>query len=84
MRAKNAALNCVRKALQNHQYQIIKPRIVLVSDTPSFIEDIMPSLMEFSDVCGSEMQSLYCVNLFSVNEVLYHHCRLYILITNHF
>ncbi|KAK1318389.1 hypothetical protein QJS10_CPB04g00180 [Acorus calamus] len=49
-RAMNAAVNCIKKALQYHQHDNGKPRVVLVSDTPSLIKDITPELLEFVEV----------------------------------
>uniref|UniRef100_A0A7N0UQA3 Uncharacterized protein n=1 Tax=Kalanchoe fedtschenkoi TaxID=63787 RepID=A0A7N0UQA3_KALFE len=48
IRAVHAALECVRKALKN--LQISRPRLVLVSDTPSFIEEVTPLVNEFAEV----------------------------------
>ncbi|KAF9622358.1 hypothetical protein IFM89_031161 [Coptis chinensis] len=50
VRAVQAALNCIKKALLSLQDQLTMPRVVLVSDTPSLIKDITPSLQEFAKV----------------------------------
>ncbi|GFZ17342.1 hypothetical protein Acr_26g0006120 [Actinidia rufa] len=49
-RAVMAATNCVKKALLRNCPQLPKPRVVLVSDTPSVINDITPKLQEFAEV----------------------------------
>lgn len=41
---------CIRKASSAHRPQSAKPRVVLVSDTPSFIKDISPGVKEFGEV----------------------------------
>ncbi|GFZ03922.1 hypothetical protein Acr_16g0005460 [Actinidia rufa] len=45
-----AATNCVKNALLRNCPQLAKPRVVLVSDTPSVINDITPKLQEFAEV----------------------------------
>ncbi|PIN19388.1 hypothetical protein CDL12_07936 [Handroanthus impetiginosus] len=49
VRAKQAALDCIRKVIHNHPV-ISKPKVVLVSDTPSMVKDIAPNLQEFAEV----------------------------------
>lgn len=49
MRAKRAALDCLRKAVHNLP-MISKPKVVLVSDTPSMVKDIAQSLEELAEV----------------------------------
>ncbi|XP_020581909.1 uncharacterized protein LOC110025660 isoform X2 [Phalaenopsis equestris] len=49
-RAVKAALMCVKRAMHNHYHNISNPRVVLVSDTPSFIKEITPNLTEFADI----------------------------------
>ncbi|KAH0464415.1 hypothetical protein IEQ34_007201 [Dendrobium chrysotoxum] len=49
-RAVKAALICVKRAVHNLDPRIANPRVVLVSDTPSFIKEITPNLTEFADV----------------------------------
>ncbi|GAB4848648.1 hypothetical protein Ancab_003359 [Ancistrocladus abbreviatus] len=49
VRAVQAALSCTRKAMQNIQ-QVSRPKVILVSDTPSFIKAIKPSVGEFAEV----------------------------------
>ncbi|KAJ3671836.1 hypothetical protein LUZ60_007915 [Juncus effusus] len=51
IRATNAAVKCIKKAIEKYCAQVPRrPRILLVSDTPSFISDIKPYLTEFADV----------------------------------
>ncbi|OVA09617.1 hypothetical protein BVC80_9101g145 [Macleaya cordata] len=50
VRAVQAALNCIKKAMRSYQHQVGRPRVVLVSDTPSLIKDITPMLQEFAEV----------------------------------
>ncbi|XP_021835457.2 uncharacterized protein [Spinacia oleracea] len=44
-----SALSCIRKAMENLE-QVARPKVVLVSDTPSFISTIKPSLQELAQV----------------------------------
>ncbi|PIA50977.1 hypothetical protein AQUCO_01100058v1 [Aquilegia coerulea] len=50
VRALQAALSCLKKALLTFQQQAARPRVVLVSDSPSLIKDITPSVQEFAEV----------------------------------
>lgn len=50
IRATKAAVECIKRALDTVQCQNAKPRIVLVSDTPSFIAEIAPYLSDFAEV----------------------------------
>ncbi|CAA7396314.1 unnamed protein product [Spirodela intermedia] len=50
VRAIQAALMCIRRASSAHRPQSAKPRVVLVSDTPSFIRDISPGVKEFGEL----------------------------------
>lgn len=52
-RAVKAAVICVKRAVHNLDPRIANPRVVLVSDTPSFIKEITPNLTEFADVSES-------------------------------
>lgn len=49
VRAPRAALNCIRRALRK-LHQISRPRVVLVTDTPSFVKSILPNISEFAEV----------------------------------
>ncbi|CAI0396826.1 unnamed protein product [Linum tenue] len=49
VRAVQAALNCVQKAMHNLQNKQ-RPRLVLVSDTPSFVKSLLPNISEFAEV----------------------------------
>ncbi|XP_042014641.1 uncharacterized protein LOC121762731 [Salvia splendens] len=49
VRAKQAAVDCLRKALLNLPV-LSKPKIVLVSDTPSMVKNIAITLEEFAEV----------------------------------
>lgn len=44
-----AALSCIEKAVQKLQH-VSRPKVVVVSDTPSFISAIKPSLQELAEV----------------------------------
>ncbi|XP_047313218.1 uncharacterized protein LOC124916531 [Impatiens glandulifera] len=48
-RAVHAAVNCIKKAVHNLQISS-KPKVVLVSDTPSLISEISQSLGDFAEV----------------------------------
>lgn len=49
VRAVRAALNCVRKAMRNLPH-MRRPRVVLVSDTPSFVKSTLANMNEFAEV----------------------------------
>lgn len=49
-RAVTAALNCIKKALVNDSGYLSRPRIAIVSDTPSIVNDITPKVQEFAEV----------------------------------
>ena len=44
-----AALRCIRKALENVE-KIAKPKVILVSDNPSFIMTLKASVQELAEV----------------------------------
>ncbi|KAI3417948.1 uncharacterized protein J3R85_014083 [Psidium guajava] len=50
LRAAQAALSCIRKTISN--LQLSNPRVVVVSDTPSFIRSITHNISEFAEVFG--------------------------------
>ncbi|MCL7030962.1 hypothetical protein MKW94_023431 [Papaver nudicaule] len=50
VRAVQAALSCIQKVVRSYESKVGRPRIVLVSDTPSLIKDITPMLQEFAEV----------------------------------
>ncbi|KAK4746662.1 hypothetical protein SAY87_025699 [Trapa incisa] len=62
-RALQAALNCIRRAMSN--MQLPKPRVVVVSDTPSSVKSIIQNISEFAEVLHFEHE-LYGGNL-SIN-----------------
>lgn len=49
VRVVRAALNCIKKATGNLQ-QASRPRVVLVSDTPSIIRTVSPYIQQFGEV----------------------------------
>ncbi|GAA0139678.1 hypothetical protein LIER_01175 [Lithospermum erythrorhizon] len=49
VRAVQAALNCIEKAVQNLPL-ISRPKVVIVSDTPHVVEDVALRLNEFAEV----------------------------------
>lgn len=49
VRAAQAALNCIRKAVRNLG-KSPRPRVVLVSDTPSLIKSVTPNISKFAEV----------------------------------
>lgn len=53
VRAVQAALNCLRKAIHDLK-QGSKPRVVLVSDTPALVRSIKPNISEFAEVLHFE------------------------------
>ncbi|MBA0739494.1 hypothetical protein Gogos_012761, partial [Gossypium gossypioides] len=48
VRAAQAALNCLKRAIRNLQ-QGSRPRVVVISDTPSFIKGITPNISEVAE-----------------------------------
>lgn len=48
LRAVQAALACTRKAADNLKL-LSRPRVVIVSDTPSLVKEIAPDLNEFAE-----------------------------------
>ncbi|KAJ4960220.1 hypothetical protein NE237_020130 [Protea cynaroides] len=50
VRTVQAALNCIKKALSSYSAQVARPRVVVISDTPSLIKDIAPYLQKFAEV----------------------------------
>ncbi|XP_026377228.1 uncharacterized protein LOC113271545 [Papaver somniferum] len=57
VRAVQAALSCIQKAVRSYESKMGRPRIVLVSDTPSLIKDITPMLREFAEVLHFDYES---------------------------
>ncbi|XP_063948643.1 uncharacterized protein LOC108216077 isoform X2 [Daucus carota subsp. sativus] len=49
LRATQAALSCIKKAVHDMQLGL-RPRVVLISDSPSAVKDIKPILEEFLEV----------------------------------
>ncbi|GAV80716.1 hypothetical protein CFOL_v3_24176 [Cephalotus follicularis] len=49
VRALQAALNCLRRAVHK-LHQTSRPRVVLVSDTPSLVKSLLPNISEFAEV----------------------------------
>ncbi|XP_062152723.1 uncharacterized protein LOC133861040 [Alnus glutinosa] len=49
VRAVRAALNCIRKAMRL-QHHTSRPKVVLVSDSPSLVKAVTPDLSEFAEV----------------------------------
>ncbi|KAE8718179.1 histidine kinase 3-like isoform X1 [Hibiscus syriacus] len=49
VRAAQAALNCLKRAIRNLR-QGSRPRVVVISDTPSFVKGISPNITEVAEV----------------------------------
>ncbi|KAL2320340.1 hypothetical protein Fmac_029309 [Flemingia macrophylla] len=49
IRAVQAALHCVKKAIES-QHLMSRPKVVVVSDTPSLVKSIMLNISEFAEV----------------------------------
>lgn len=49
IRAVQAALHCIRKAIET-QHLMSRPKVVVVSDTPSLVKSIVPNISEFAEV----------------------------------
>ncbi|XP_052874982.1 uncharacterized protein LOC108457319 isoform X2 [Gossypium arboreum] len=56
VRAAQAALNCLKRAIRNLQ-QGSRPRVVVISDTPSFIKGITPNISEVAEVLHFDYES---------------------------
>ncbi|XP_024977268.1 uncharacterized protein LOC112514870 [Cynara cardunculus var. scolymus] len=54
LRAVTAALNCIKTTISRIPLDIARPRVVLISDTPSLIKDVMPKLEGFAEVLHFE------------------------------
>ncbi|XP_045797279.1 uncharacterized protein LOC123891449 [Trifolium pratense] len=49
IRALQAVMSCIRKAIES-QHLMSRPKIVVVSDTPSLFKSIVPNISEFAEV----------------------------------
>ncbi|KAG4940418.1 hypothetical protein JHK87_044289 [Glycine soja] len=49
IRAVQAALHCIKKVIES-QHLTSRPKVVVVSDTPSLVKSIMPNISEFAQV----------------------------------
>ncbi|KAI3503616.1 hypothetical protein L1887_32062 [Cichorium endivia] len=56
VRALQAALDCTRKVIQNAQFGS-RPKLVLVSDTPSLVEDVKSNFDGFAEVVHFDYES---------------------------
>ncbi|KAK6920471.1 hypothetical protein RJ641_014149 [Dillenia turbinata] len=50
VRAANAVVNCIKKAVLSTGNHVLRPHVVLVSDTPAVIKDLSPKLSDFAEV----------------------------------
>ncbi|KAK9117624.1 hypothetical protein Sjap_016571 [Stephania japonica] len=57
IRGMQAALRCIKRSLSSYQRSTARPRVVLVSDTPSLIKDISSYLQEFVEVIHFDYRS---------------------------
>ncbi|KAL4379140.1 hypothetical protein GQ457_02G012740 [Hibiscus cannabinus] len=55
IRAAQAALNCLKRATSNLPAGS-RPRVIVVSDTPSFVKSIAPNISEFSEVLSFDYE----------------------------
>ncbi|XP_027936635.1 uncharacterized protein LOC114191580 [Vigna unguiculata] len=49
IRAVQAALHCIKKAIES-QHLMSRPKVVVVSDTPTLVQSIVPNISEFAQV----------------------------------
>ncbi|KAK7336114.1 hypothetical protein VNO77_16646 [Canavalia gladiata] len=49
IRAVQAALHCIKKAIQS-QHLMSRPKVIVVSDSPSLVKSIIPNISEFAEV----------------------------------
>ncbi|KAK6924628.1 hypothetical protein RJ641_008954 [Dillenia turbinata] len=48
VRAANAAVNCIKKAVLSTGNHVLRPHVVVVSDAPEVIKDLSPTLSDFA------------------------------------
>lgn len=69
IRATKSAIECIKKAIERCCARILRPRIVLVSDTPSFVREITPFISEFAEVIhGLDKLNLLVVILYLLKK----------------
>ncbi|XP_073130337.1 uncharacterized protein [Henckelia pumila] len=66
VRAIQAALDCVKKTVQDTS-MISRPKLVLVTDTPSLVKDIVPILEEFTEVVHFDYKN-FELNISAINN----------------
>ncbi|GJS65512.1 hypothetical protein Tco_0680076 [Tanacetum coccineum] len=54
LRAVTTVLNCIKTTIARFPKDVVRPRVVLISDTPSLISDLMPKLLGFTEVLHFE------------------------------
>nr|GEW67552.1 hypothetical protein CTI12_AA536880 [Tanacetum cinerariifolium] len=54
LRAVTAVLNCIKTNIARLPKDVVRPRVVLISDTPSLISDLLPKLLGFTEVLHFE------------------------------
>lgn len=69
VRAVRAALNCIRKAMRIRNL-ISRPKVVLVSDSPSLVKSITPDLSNFAEVVHFDFEH-FIGNISSDNNGLH-------------
>ncbi|PWA43463.1 hypothetical protein CTI12_AA536880 [Artemisia annua] len=57
LRAVTAVLNCIKTTIARIPKDKVRPRVVLISDTPSLISDLMPKLQGFTEVLHFEYKN---------------------------
>ncbi|KAJ1685560.1 hypothetical protein LUZ63_016950 [Rhynchospora breviuscula] len=62
IRATNSAIECVKKAIQRCCARKLRPRVLLISDTPSFVKEIIPFVSEFAEVLHFDYKSYEASN----------------------
>ncbi|KZV41110.1 hypothetical protein F511_09306 [Dorcoceras hygrometricum] len=68
VRARQAALDCVKKTARDIS-MTLRPKLVLVTDTPSLVKDIVPTLEEYTEVVHFDYKK-FELNISGNNEEL--------------
>ncbi|KAJ4794933.1 transmembrane protein [Rhynchospora pubera] len=72
IRAMNSAIGCVKKAIQRCCARKLRPRVLLISDTPSFVKEIIPFVSEFAEVLHFDYKSYEASNRSGTSISIWH------------
>eukprot|EP01018_Ginkgo_biloba_P017727 Gb_39654 [translate_table: standard] len=71
-RALHAAFNCIKKSLLEVSHKNTRPRVVLVSDTPSIVEHIKQKMEEYAEVLQFDYMSYTKQNVNKIMNASYY------------